>query len=151
MKKLPVIISIYLLLTNSTISFGQKKYLSDKFCSFGYFSGVRLAFKPDMTFTLKYHGHISSDTAAGTYEIVGDTILLTYIYNNYDSIFASYKARNMVVPIDIQLDAGRVVLRPKTVIKKRSKIFVLDDDTRKIKTYEKNGRKVEVYLRRQSL
>jgi hypothetical protein len=150
MKKLPVIISIYLLIINSPITFGQKKYLSDKFYSSGYYSGVGLAFKPDKTFTLKYHGHISSDSAAGTYEIVGDTILLTYIYNNYDSIFASYKARNIVVPIDIQLDAGRVVLRPKTIIKKRSKLYVIDDETGKIKTNEKNGRSFKVYLRRQN-
>ena len=148
--KLQIIISIYLLIINSTISLGQKKYLSDKFYSFGNYSGVRLEFKPDTTFTLKHHGHISSDTAAGTYEIIGDTILLNYIYNNYDSIFTSYRARNMVVPIDIQLDAGRVILRPKTIIKKSSKLYVVDDKTGKIKTYEKNGRSFKVYLRRQN-
>jgi hypothetical protein len=56
----------------------------------------------------------------------------------------------MVVPIDIQLDAGRVVLRPKIIIKKRSKLYVIDDETGKVKTYKKNGRSFKVYLRRQN-
>ncbi len=101
-----------------------------------------------MTFTLKYHGHISSDTAAGTYTVQGDTISLTYNYNNYETIFATYKEQNKEVPIDIQLTASRVMLRPKTLIKKHSKFYVEDETTGRLKTYENDGKIHLVYLRR---
>jgi len=62
--------------------------------------------------------------------------------------FASFKEQNKEVPIDIQLAASRVVLRPKTLIKKRSKFYVVDETTGKLKTYDKNGRTHLVYLQR---
>jgi hypothetical protein len=101
-----------------------------------------------MTFTLKFHGHVSSDTAAGTYMVQGDTISLKYVYNNYETIFASYEEQNKKVPIDIQLAASRVVLRPKTLIKKRSKFYVVDETTGHLKTHDKNGTTHLVYLQR---
>lgn len=101
-----------------------------------------------MTFTLKYQGHISSDTAAGTYTLQGDTIYLKYDYNNYKTIFASYKEQNQEVPIHIQLSASRVVLRPKTLVKKRSKFYVIDEATGHPKTNNKDGKTHLVYLRR---
>lgn len=59
---------------------GQSKLPVDILYSSAPYSGVSLVFKPDMTFTLKYHGHISSDTASGTYRIDGDTIFISYVY-----------------------------------------------------------------------
>ena len=114
----------------------------------GYYSGLTLTFKSDMTFTLKYQGHISSDTAAGSYTVQGDTISLRYDFNNSETIFAGYKEQNKEVPIDIQLAASRVVLRPKTLIKKRSKFYVVDETTGHLKTNDKNGKTHLVYLRR---
>jgi hypothetical protein len=101
-----------------------------------------------MTFTLKFQGHISSDTAAGTYKLQGDTILLKYDYNNYETIFATYREQNKQVPIDIQLSASRVVLRPTTLVKKHSKFYVVDETTGLTKTYVKNGKTRSVYLQR---
>lgn len=101
-----------------------------------------------MTFTLKYQGHISSDTAAGAYSVNGDTIALRYDYNNYEIIFASYKEQNKEVPLEIQLNASRVVLRPKTLIKKRSRFYLVDDTTGHLKTYYKNSKTHLVYLRK---
>lgn len=107
-----------------------------------------MVFTSDMTFTLRFHGHVSSDTAAGTYDFRGDTISLKYNYNNYETIFASYKDQHEQVPIDIQLAASRVVLRPKTLIKKRSKFYVVDEATGHLKTHVKNGTTHLVYLQR---
>ena len=132
----------------STTSFGQKKSIRRTLYTTGHYSGLALVLKPDMTFTLKYHGHISSDTAAGTYKLQGDTIFLKYDYNNYETIFASYKEQNKEVPIDVQLAASRVVLRPKTLIQKHSRFYVIDEATGKLKTYDKNGRTHFVYLHR---
>ena len=148
MRPLSIIFCLCLSTLVSTISFGQNKRVAETFYTNGYYSGLTLVFKPDMTFTLKYQGHISSDTAAGTYIVQGDTISLKYDYNNYETMFASYKDQNKQVPIDIQLAASRVILRPKTLIKKRSKLYVVDETTGHPKTYYKNGRAHLVYLQR---
>lgn len=101
-----------------------------------------------MTFILRYHGHISSDTAAGTCELKGDTVYLRYDYNNYETIFACYKEQNKEVSLDIQLAASRIVLRPKTLIKKHSKINVVEDTIGKHETSIRNGKNRYVRLDR---
>jgi len=101
MRALLTIFCFCLLTLVSTISFGQNKPVEGTFHINGYYSGLTLVFKTDMTFTLKYEGHISYDTAAGTYKFQGDTISLNYDFNNYKMIFAFYKEQNKQVPIDI--------------------------------------------------
>jgi hypothetical protein len=147
MKILPTIFFFCFLTLISKTSSGQNKLNAGTFNTYGYYAGLKLVLKPDMTFTLKYRGHISSDTAAGTFKVKGDTISLKYDYNNYETIFASYKERNEKVPLDIQLAASRVGLRPKTLIKNRSGLYLVDktrDD--QPKTYDENGNKHFVYL-----
>jgi hypothetical protein len=148
MRTQQIIFSFCFLTLVSIASFGQKKSIIGAFSTTGYYSGLTLTLKPNLTFTLKYQGHVSSDTAAGTYMVKGDTISLRYDYNNYEIIFASYKEQNKEVPIDMQLAASKVLLRPKTLIKKHSKFFVVDETTGHLKTYAKNCKTRLVHLRR---
>jgi hypothetical protein len=148
MKILLTIFFFSFLVLISITSSGQSKLTAGTFYSSGYYAGLALVLKHDMTFTLKYLGHISSDTAAGTYRVRGDTISLQYDYNNYETIFASYKERNEKVPLDIQLAASRVVLRPKTLIKNRSRLDVVEETTDQLKTYAENDKTHFVYLKR---
>ena len=147
MKTLPVILFLFLTLA-SISTFGQMRSISGTYYTTRYYSGLVLTLNPDMTFTLKYQGHLFSDTAAGIYIIAGDTISLTYAYNEYEQIFNSCKEQNKEVPIDIQLSASRVVLRPKTLIKKHSKLYVVNKATNGFKTEEYNGRRKKIYLQK---
>ena len=90
MRALLTIFSFCFLALVSTTLFGQKKSISGTFYTTGYYSGLTITLKPDMTFSLKYQGHISSDTAAGTYKLHGDTVSLTYDYNNYERVFCIF-------------------------------------------------------------
>ena len=148
MRALPTIFGFCFLTLVSITSIGQEKSKNRTLYTIGYYSGLTMTLKSDMTFTLKYQGHISSDTAAGTYTVQGDTISFRYDYNNYETIFASYKEQNREAPIDVQLAAGRVILRPKTLIKRRSKFYVVDETTGRLKTHEKDGKAHLIYLRR---
>src|SRR5690349_4238937 len=132
MQLLLTIFCLSLTTLASTTLLGQKKPLNTTLYTTGYYSGTTIVLKPDMTFTQSFYGHIFSDTAAGTYKLHGDTITLNYDYNNYEAMLASYKKQHTQVPIDIQLAASRVGVRSKTIIKKRSKYYVLDVMTGKL-------------------
>lgn len=80
MRALLTILGFGFLTLVSITSFGQEKSISGTFYTKDYYSGLTLLFKPDMTFTLKYQGHISTDTAAETYRVEGDIISLRYDY-----------------------------------------------------------------------
>ncbi len=118
----------------SNKTFGQHKLLEGIFISSGYYGGVILNFNSDLTFTLSYRGHVSSDTAAGSYKIDGNKIYLKYDYNNYEKIFALYKSREEEVPIDILLSASQIVLRPEILLSKRNKLFAINKINGSIKT-----------------
>jgi hypothetical protein len=129
-----------------TTAFAQRKTATGQYITKGYNSGVLLTLKTDKSFTYRFQGHISSDTAAGQYYQKGDTLYLKYDYNNYDSIFASYKAKNEEVPIDVKLSASRAVLRPSKLLKKGKRLYYVDEITGKIKTYKSDGRTHKTYL-----
>ncbi|RYE59019.1 MAG: hypothetical protein EOP48_02160 [Sphingobacteriales bacterium] len=135
MKHLPAILIFCSVSLFPIFSLAQNQSITGTFSTVGYYSGLRVVFNSDMTFTFKYHGHIYSDTAAGTYTFTGDTISLKYVYNNYDSILASYHKLNKEVPLAIQLDAGRVLLRPVVLLKRRLRLYVVDITTGKLKSY----------------
>src|SRR6476620_11768403 len=107
--------------------FSQDNSISGQYTTSGYYSGSLLWLNPDLSFTYKYRGHISSDPAAGLYHIEGDTILLKYRYNNYDSLIADFKANNKEVPVDLLLTASRTTdHRPLKLLKKGNKLYYMD-------------------------
>ena len=82
---------------------------------------------------------------AGIFQ-VGDTIVLNYEFNNYQAIYEAYKAKNENVPIDIQLSAGRAILRPFKLYKKMKRLYYIDETNGKFKTYKVNGKTRKVYM-----
>lgn len=146
MLQAPIVFCLFVLSFFSATAFGQNKQIEGAFYSNGHYAGLTIVFKTDMTFTLKYHGHIYSDTAAGIYQLKTDTISLSYVYNNFDTIYAFYKQQNKQIPIDVQLNASRAILRPTKLVKKRSKLYLIDDTTGYLKMYEIKGRRYLVYL-----
>jgi hypothetical protein len=140
------LLSILLLSFILNKTFGQEQPLATRYITKGYNAGVLVTFASNQTFTYRYRGHISSDTAAGKYSQVGDTIVLNYEFNNYQAIYAAYKAKNENVPIDIQLSAGRAILRPFKLYKKRKRLYYIDETNGKFKTYKVNGKTRKVYM-----
>jgi hypothetical protein len=131
--------------------FSQDKSISGQYTTSGYYSGSLLWLNPDLSFRYKYRGHISSDTAAGLYHIEGDTILLKYRYNNYDSLIADFKANNKEVPVDLLLTASRTTdHRPLKLLKKGNKLYYMDVSSGQYKTYMEKGKSKMLYLRRYS-
>jgi hypothetical protein len=126
--------------------FAQSGRLDNRYITTGYNAGVLMTLKPDFSFTYKYRGPISSDTAAGQYSFKGDTILLRYDYNNFDSIFASYRANNKIVPIEIQLAAGRANLRPFKLFRKGKRLYYIDEVTGEIKTYTVKDKNQKLFM-----
>lgn len=116
------------------------------YASSGYFVGRSLFLKSDSTFTYSYKGHISWDTASGHYLFSKDTISLKYEYNNYEAIFSFYKERNEKVPLDIQLSASQIVIRPFKLLKKGNRLYLLNDVTGQVKTYYYKGKNRKEYM-----
>jgi hypothetical protein len=140
------LLAILFLSSVLTSALAQKKTVAGLYITKGYNSGVLLTLKSDKSFTYRFQGHISSDTAAGQYYQRGDTLFLKYDYNNYELIFTSYKAKNDEVTINIRLSASRAVLRPFKLLKKGKRLYYIDEITGQIKTYNSEGRTRKTYL-----
>jgi hypothetical protein len=109
-----------------TTSFAQKKLISETYFAKENYKGFVLIFNKNLTFNLKFYGHYFLDSADGTYQVLGDTVSLKYLTNNYELIIKSFKEQNKEIPLDIQLSASRAILRPTVLIKRRSKLYVVN-------------------------
>jgi hypothetical protein len=140
-----IVFFLALIKTNASAqTLSEERYVTPK----GYNSGVNLTLKPDSLFTFKFRGHISSDTASGYYKLHGDTLDFVYVYNNYDSIFASYKAKNEEVPIDVQLNASKVIMRPIKLLKRSKRLYYISIATGQVETHNDSGKIRKTYLTR---
>jgi hypothetical protein len=128
--------------------FGQGRSISGQYSTSGYYSGSLLSLNPDLSFIYVYRGHISADTAAGSYRIEGDTILLKYHHNNYDSLIAGSRANNKEVPVDLLLTASRTDHRPVKLLKRGNKLYYIDVSSGRLKTYVEKGKSKMLYLQR---
>jgi hypothetical protein len=120
---------------NSQIQGTSKRYVTT-----GRNKGAVLTLDKDSSFTFKYLGHISKDTAAGQYQNRGDTLFFYYHFNNYDSILSTYKRKQEQPPADIILTASRVILRPHVMVKRGNRLFYIDIQRNAVITYD-DGRR----------
>ena len=99
------------------------------------------------TFTYKFSGDLLSDTSAGTYYLVKDTIYFTYKYNDYDSIYRYYKENNKPIPFEIVLSDNSSHLRPRKLLWENDKMFEFHSVTGEVvREGINNGKKIEIYL-----
>ena len=145
MRTIFTVVSLIILQIFYNDLFAQKNTLEGSYIGKDY-KGVLMKFNIDRSFTFRFKGHISSDTAAGKYSVVGDTIHLKYLYNNYEVIFAEYKRRNEQVPADITLSASRSKLRPLMLLRRNNKFYYLETKTKQTITSRRERRLKKVVL-----
>ncbi len=106
-----------------------QKNIEGRYKTSGYYAGSSLIINSNKTFSYKYWGHITSDTAAGIFVLSGDTIFLKYTFNDYDYLSTSDISQN----IELQLAANRASIhRPKTLIVKRKKLYFIAEKNEKV-------------------
>ena len=146
------LLSFVLVCSNSPKSFGQttteKKYgiYRDNVAALGFFVR-KFEINSNNTFTYRFRGDLLSDTSAGTYYLVKDTIFFQYQYNNYDSIYQKYKREGKPVPIEITLSDNSSHLRPKKLLWENDKMFYFHVETGKIvRKGIENSKEIDIYL-----
>ncbi len=135
---------IFSLLYTTPSSFAQK--IVGKYCTFGNCSGSVLNLAPDQTFTYKFSGHLSRDTAAGTFILKGDTIYLNYIFNNYELALANDSLKDNLF---LQVQAGWASAhRPEILLRKHKRLYYLDQKSAGFQFCISKGKTIYKYMRR---
>jgi hypothetical protein len=146
-KRVVICLLVNIILSKGSAQVHQNAVFEGTYISrYKYYKGVLMAFNLDSTFIFSYRGHINADTAAGKYVKKGDTILLQYLFNNYDSIFASYRSRGAEPPVDELFSAAHATLRPGLLLRKRKKLYYLDKHSLNFNKFLLGKKKRKIYL-----
>ena len=99
--------------------------------NYGHYVGnsISIHLSKDNRFTYKYFGHVGSDTSAGVFTLVNDTIFMRYYLNNYDSILQATQLNNEAPRLDIMLGSRYWKLRPQRMVWHKRKIYFTNNKT----------------------